>query len=113
MKKLAWLAMLLVLGVGCATPRPRPKPMTQAEIISLAKAGIGDDVIIHQLQATRTILRLAAGDIVRLRQEGVSERVVNHLLDSYTRAAVAEQRARDAYDYRWHYGIHYWHPWHW
>jgi hypothetical protein len=52
--------------------------------------------------------------VVRLRNEGISDRLVNFMLDTYTRAAMAAQRRQDA-DYYYnsyppYYGYGY--PWH-
>ena len=103
-----------LLLAGCATTVPRPARLSQTEIISMTKAGMPDAEIIHGIDATRTVFRLSADEVVRLRQEGVSDRVVNHMLDTYTRYAVAEQRKQDAYDYEdfyFHHGFYYGHPW--
>jgi len=109
-------AITLFLGVlllaGCATVS-RPVPLTQADVISMTKAGLTDEEIIRRIDGTRTVFRLGSDDVVRLRQEGVSDRVVNYMLDTYTRYAVAEQRRRDFDDYDWHYrfGFSYGAPW--
>ena len=42
-------------------------------------------------------------DVVRLRNEGVSDRVVNYMLDTYARYVADQQRRQDYYDYDWHY----------
>jgi hypothetical protein len=97
--------------VGCATPHPRPAPLTQADIISMVKAGTTDEDIMRRIDDTRTVFRLSSDDVIRLRNEGVSDHVVNFMLDTYTRAAVAEQRRYDA-DYQFRYGFYYGHPWH-
>ncbi|MCG3148089.1 MAG: hypothetical protein PCFJNLEI_01531 [Verrucomicrobiae bacterium] len=105
--KLTWFLMPLLL-VGCATTGSRPQPLTQAGIIALAQAGTADAEIIQQIDETRSIYRLGAADVIRLRQEGVSETVVNYMLDTYVRYAVAVQRRQDAFEYDWHYRWGYW-----
>jgi len=107
------LVVLLVgaVLVGCATPQPRPPPLTQADIISMVKAGTTDEDIMRRIDDTQTVFRLSSDDVIRLRNEGVSDHVVNFMLDTYTRAAVAEQRRYDA-DYQFRYGFYYGHPWH-
>jgi hypothetical protein len=104
------LALLGLLVAGCATT-PRLPPLTQADIISMTKAGATDEDIIRRIDATRTVFVLSADDVVRLRKEGVSDRVVTYMLDTYTRAAVAEERRRSEY-YNFHYGFYYGRPWH-
>lgn len=115
--RLLILPLLMALA-GCATTAPRPVPLTQAEIISMTKEGLPDEMIIRRIDDTRTFFRLSADDVVRLRQEGVSDRVVTYMLDTYTRAAVAQERQYDS-DYRYRIGIwyggypwhHHWHRW--
>lgn len=100
---------LIALGLaGCATT-PRPTPLTQADIISMTKAGLTDEEIMRRIDDTRTVFRLNSDDVVRLRNEGVSDRLVTYMLDTYTRAAVEAERRRD----RYYYGIGYYHgPFH-
>jgi hypothetical protein len=99
--------LLPLLVVGCATTPP-PPPLSPAEIISMTKAGSWDEDIIRRIDSTGTVFRLGADDVVRLRKEGVSDRVINYMMDTYTRAAVAEQQRRD-YHY---YGGYYYGPYH-
>ena len=106
--------ILVLVGaflLGCATPHPRPVPLTQADIISMVKAGMTEEGIMRRIDETGTVFRLSSDDVIRLRNEGVSDRLVNFMLDTYTRAAVAEQRRRD-FDYQFSYGYYYGHPWH-
>jgi len=113
MKTAFLLAVLAVLTAGCATT-PRPQPLTQADIMSMVKAGMTEEEIIRRIDATRTVFRLSSDDVINLRKEGVSDRVVNYMLDTYTRYIAAEQRRQDYYDDDWHYrfGFYYGHPWH-
>lgn len=113
MKTLALLSVVVVLAIGCAT-RPRPAPLTQADIISMVKAGVPDEEIIRRIDDTRTVFRLSSDDVVRLRNEGVSDRVVNYMLDTYTRYVAAQERRNAYYDYDWHYrfGFYYGYPYH-
>ena len=101
-----------MLFAGCATT-PRPTPLTQADIISMTKAGLTDEDIMRRIDATQTVFRLNSDDVLFLRKEGVSDRVVTYMLDTLTRAAVAAQRRRDLdyYDYCDRFGLYYGYPW--
>jgi hypothetical protein len=103
MKKLLLMVLLPLLMTACKTTPP-PAPLSLAEIISMKKAGAWDDDIIRRIESSRTVYRLGADDVVRLRNEGVSDRVINYMLETYTRAAVAEQQRRDSYFYGGYYG---------
>jgi hypothetical protein len=85
-------------------------------VISLVKAGLGDEEVIRRINASGSVFRLNTDDILFLRNQGLSDRLVTHMMDTYTRAALYEQQR--FYDYRWgfYYGYgpyHHWgHP-HW
>ena len=113
MKTVLLLAVIALWAVGCATT-PRPAPLTQADVMSMVKAGLTDEEIIRRIDATRTVYRLSSDDVINLRKEGVSDRVVNYMLDTYARYVAAEQRRQDYYDSDWHYRFGFWygHPWH-
>ena len=108
---LAFLCLPLLLA-GCATSRPRPAPLLQVDVISLTKAGATDEEIMRRIDDTQTVFNLNADDVVLLRKEGVSDRVVTHMLETKTRAAVAEERRRNYYDSpRWNFGLGFGHHW--
>lgn len=102
MKTLVLLTTIALFPLGCAH-RPRPQPLSQADIISMVKAGVADEEIIRRIDGTRTVFRLSSDDVIRLRNEGVSDRIVNYMLDTYARYAADQQRRADYYDYNWHY----------
>jgi len=59
-------------------------PLSLADVKALAKAGISEDVIISQIKSSRTIFRLSAADIIDLRDSGVTDKVVNYLINTPT-----------------------------
>ena len=91
------LISLCVLAlVGCASTKPSPPPpLTQADVISMVKAGLTDEEIMRRIDDTRTVFRLSSEDVIRLRNEGISDRLTTFMLDTYTRAAMAAQRRQD------------------
>ncbi len=58
------------------------QPLAVADVKALAKAGISEDVIISQIKSSRTVYHLSAADIIDLRDCGVSDRVVNYMIDT-------------------------------
>jgi outer membrane lipoprotein SlyB len=56
------------------------QPLQVADVKALAKAGVSDDVIISQIQNSRTVYHLSAADIIDLRNSGVSDKVVNFMI---------------------------------
>lgn len=104
------LTVLCALTFGCATLRPPPL-LTQADVISMIKAGLSDEEVMRRIDATGTVFRLSGDDVVRLRQEGLSDRLVTFMMDTYTRAAVDQQRRQEMYNWHFHSGWGWGHPW--
>jgi hypothetical protein len=57
-------------------------PTSIADVKAMAKAGVSDGVIISQIRMTRTIYHLAASDVIGLRDAGVSENVLNFMINT-------------------------------
>lgn len=87
MKRVLLMAaiILLTLGsMGCGytslrrpeQTAPEKNPMTVNEVITLSNDGVGDSVIIAQIQATQSAFALSTQEIVHLKNSGVSERVI-------------------------------------
>ena len=112
MKAIWILLTVVILTAGCAT-QPRPTPLTQADVISMVKAGMTDEEIITRIDQTRSVFRLGSEDVIRLRQDGVSDRIVNYMLDTYAKYVAYQQRRQDYYDYDWHYRFGFWYGPHW
>ena len=58
------------------------QPMSLADVKALARSGAGEDLIISQINTTHSIYHLSAGDIIDLRNNGVSDRVVTYMINS-------------------------------
>jgi hypothetical protein len=66
------------------------QPLTISDIESLTRAGINDDLIISQIRNSRTVYHLRTGDIVDLKNAGVSERVIDFMINTPTEIPSAE-----------------------
>ncbi len=84
---------MAAMVVGCETPRrasppPGPtvrypsQPLGTADVKLLAKSGISDEVIISQIQNSRTVYRLTAPEILDLKDAGVSEKVIDFMINT-------------------------------
>lgn len=75
------------------------QPLSVADVKALAQARVSDDVIITQIRNSRTVYHLSAADIIDLKNSGLSDQVVNFmintpsLLGGYSAAAPAVQVA--------------------
>jgi outer membrane lipoprotein SlyB len=58
------------------------QPLAVTDVKALAKAGVSDDVIINQIQNSHTVYHLATSDIIDLRDSGVSDKVVNYMINT-------------------------------
>ncbi len=66
------------------------QPLTVADVQSLAKAGISDDLILSQIRNSRTVYHLATADIIALKNAGVSEKVIDFMINTPTQITSAE-----------------------
>jgi outer membrane lipoprotein SlyB len=66
------------------------QPLSAADVKALAKAGVSDDVIITQIQSSHTIFHLSSADIIDLHGSGVSDRVVDFMINTQSSAAAAQ-----------------------
>jgi len=53
-----------------------------SDVIILSKAGVSDTVIIEKIRKTGSVFDLSVEEIEALRREGVSRRVINHMLET-------------------------------
>ena len=59
------------------------QPLGTADVKALAKAGVSDDVIIAQIQNSHTVYHLSAADIIDLHNSGVSDKVINFMINTH------------------------------
>jgi len=60
----------------------REEPLTINDVIKLSQGGVSDDTILHYMQDTKTTYHLSQAQIRRLQEAGVSQRVINYMVDS-------------------------------
>jgi len=68
--------------VAAATAQP---PLGITDVAQMAQNHVGDDVIITQIRATGSVFRLSSTDTIWLKQQGVSDAVVQEMLASANR----------------------------
>ena len=98
------IAILVLLFVGgCTTPGgSQPQPVTVPEIIQLSREGVPPQDIIQQIRESGTVYRLNASQLADLRDEGVSDLVINYMQQTYLNAVTRDQALSD-WQY-WHSG---------
>ena len=60
------------------------QPLSVADVKALAQARLSDDVIISQIRNSRTVYHLGVSDIIDLKNSGVSERVIDYMINTAT-----------------------------
>jgi hypothetical protein len=58
------------------------QPLAVADVKAMSKAGVSDDVIISQIRNSRTVYRLSAADIIDLHDAGVSQKVIEFMINT-------------------------------
>lgn len=60
----------------------RGDPLTINDVIKLSQAGVSDDTIMRYMKETASTYHLSQAQVRRLQEAGVSQRVINDMLDS-------------------------------
>jgi len=60
------------------------QPLMPADIKALVRAGVHDDVIITQIQSSHSVFRLTTDEIIDLKDAGVSERLLQFMINTPT-----------------------------
>jgi len=58
------------------------QPLAVADIISMVKAGVSDDLVISQIRYSRTVYHLRSGEIIELKNTGVSEKIIDFMINT-------------------------------
>ena len=90
------IGFIILMITGCsAFVIVNERAMSIDDVINLTKAEASSDVIIRQIEATNSRFELEADDIVRLKNEGVEDDVIEFMIETgYT-----PQRMRRDYNY--------------
>ena len=58
------------------------QPLAIADVISLVKAGVSDDLVISQIRHSRTIYHLRSAEIIELKNTGISEKIIDFMINT-------------------------------
>jgi hypothetical protein len=76
---------IVVSAPAAATTSPQKLPYGVEDVLKLSRAQVSDDIVLNYIQNTGTIYNLGPQDIVYLRDQGVSDRVINGMIDQRKR----------------------------
>lgn len=57
-------------------------------VLSLLKAGLGEDVVLEKMKQSRCVFSLSAPDLAQLKQGGVSDRIITAMLQNQSGSSV-------------------------
>jgi hypothetical protein len=66
------------------------QPLTTYDVKSLIRAGISDDLVISQIRNSRTVYHLNTAEIVDLKNAGVSETIIDFMINTPTQIQSSE-----------------------
>lgn len=78
-------------SVASSAGAPVKLPYGVEDVLKLSRAQIGENIILNYVQSSGTIYNLAPKDIVYLHDQGVSDKVINAMLDQRKRVEMAAQ----------------------
>jgi len=80
-----------------AAANPPHGPLGMTDVAQMAQSHVSDDVIIAQIRTTASAFRLSAEDIIWLKQNGVSDGVIQEMQASATRYPAGVATASPVY----------------
>lgn len=84
---MATAAMLSVFaGVGRGQAAAQPKPLVNADIVKMVKAGLAENTIVLAIQNKPSSFDTSPEELIRLKEQGVSQGVLNAMLNASTPA---------------------------
>ena len=89
-----FIPLVFALVLGFAAPA---QAVTLRDLIDLSRSGLSDDILIALVEAEQSVFRLDAIDVQHLKQQGLSDRLVIHLLQTPMLRAEAQRNDRLAY----------------
>lgn len=101
------VALVLAVGAvlllaGCATMGGgKPAPVTVDQIVQMSKAKTPPQTIIKQISDSGTVYRLSASQLADLRQQGVSDEVIDYMQQTYIEAVRRDQSREDIRYWYW------------
>lgn len=95
---------------------PVSPDLTKEEIQRLVQAGVSDDVIVAYIRQYGPVGPLTAQDLIDLRHENVSEKVLTAMVASSTAPSPSQTDPEEppvTYSYPWYYPAGYYYDYYW
>lgn len=96
------LGCLIIAGCSTAGRQRAAAPPSVADVVAMSRAGVPPDEIIQQMQASNAVYPLTDAQSEALRDQGVSDQVINYMRRSHV--ALGPQPAYGTPEYYELYG---------
>lgn len=73
---------LFLIGLAALLLPAAARAMTIQDVMDLARSGVGDEVIVSQIDASDQVFTLTVQDILDLKKAGVSDRVITYMINT-------------------------------
>ena len=109
------LLLMMASLWGCAAHRGSVGPvahsraLTKEDVVNMATSDIGDQVIIAQIEATGSGFDLSVSDVIELKNAGVSEKVIEHMIGT-GKEQDGKAHSRWYVHYPYYYPMHTYYP---
>jgi hypothetical protein len=91
--------------------------VTKSDVLKLVRAGVGDDVIVARIRAEGVEARPSTDEILEMKKEGVSDKIVQALLEGEVASRVETPRmiySSNPWDVPYYYPYYpYYRPYSW
>ena len=106
-KKFLFIMLAILAISGCSVFMVEDevyRGVSVEDVVAMSKAGVGSGVIKRKIEVSRSQFSLDTNDIIRLKSEGVSDDVINAMIDTDEDAEQVDlERSYDLYDYWFNY----------
>ena len=86
--------------------------VTPADVVSMTRAGLGEDVVVTQIRTRGMSQTLTTHDLIALKEQGVSDRVINAMQYQPRATTVVRQPHPVVVERYHHYPAPFWHHGH-
>ena len=104
-KKLCAFILAAFLISGCSSLMvENQRAVSVEDILNMTRAGVSADIIIRQIDVTHSLFRLDPDRVIRLKEAGIDEKVIEAMIDMDEDAeAVDLVKSYSLYDYWFNY----------
>jgi hypothetical protein len=82
-------------------------PVMVSEVILMSKEGVPAETIVKKMRDSKSVYRLTAAQLAYLHDQGVADRIINYMQQTYLEAVRREQNLAD-WNTREMWGDHFW-----